>query len=92
MLFWKMHAPKAFFNHFWEELIVLCVSDRLKEAGGCCYNGSDIIHYCPIDPLLVSSQDKRKWHQGGSMLHFGSDPRVIMGNNRAHATVSLWLH
>lgn len=31
MLFWKKNAPLAFFNHFWEELIFLCISDKLKE-------------------------------------------------------------
>lgn len=54
---------------------------RQTERGGEAVAIMEVTSYiiAPIDPLLVSSQDKRKWHQGGSMLHFGSDPRVIMG-------------
>lgn len=46
--FLREDSPCAFFNHFWEELIYLCMREREAVA----LNWSDIIYITPIDPLL----------------------------------------
>lgn len=62
--FLREESPCAFLNHFWEEAIHPCTWEREAVA----VNWSDIIYITFIDPLLDDSQDKRKWHQRGSML------------------------
>lgn len=65
--------PKHFLTIFGKNWS-FCVFQTHWRREVVAVNWSDIICIAPIDPLLVSSQDKRKWQQGGSMLHLGTDP------------------